>query len=148
MNIEALVQALQKAQQELTDYQNNQAPDLAQLTELRRAVWGAQQALAQAQGKIPQDELIASMTADVAEKVMARRAQQEAQAQTEQEQALYNQARLAFIAAGGVEADFAQEWPMLRAELVRQRTLAAMTQPAQLSAVDKWITARNSTKPL
>jgi len=73
----------------------------------------------------------------------AEKAAQQAQQANENEAAFKVRAEAAYVAAGGTALGFISEWPTLRAELVRQKTLAVLgTPPTNL--VDEYIAKRNA----
>jgi len=73
----------------------------------------------------------------------AEKAAQQAQAAQESEAQFKVRAESAYIEAGGTSLGFVAEWPGLRAELVRQKTLAVLgTLPTNLA--DAYIAKRNA----
>jgi hypothetical protein len=76
-------------------------------------------------------------------RIAADRVAQEAQQAGVNEVAFKEKALQAYLAAGGTNLEFAAEWQSLRAELVRQKTLAALTEAKPTRLVDEYIQRRN-----
>ena len=79
-------------------------------------------------------------------KQAAEKAAQAAQQANESEAQFKEKALQAYLAAGGTNVGFAGEWQSIRAELVRQKTISALTQAQPTGLVDQYIAARNSQK--
>jgi hypothetical protein len=77
-------------------------------------------------------------------RIAAEKVAQELQQAGVNEAAFKEKALQAYLAAGGTNLGFAGEWQSLRAELVRQKTISALTEIKPSSLVDEWIAARNS----
>jgi hypothetical protein len=88
------------------------------------------------------DDILASTQKNMA-RIAAEKAAQEAQQAGVNEEQFKGKALQAYLAAGGTNLGFAGEWQSLRAELVRQKTLAALTGAKPTSLVDEYIQRRN-----
>jgi len=67
-----------------------------------------------------------------------------AQAANESEAQFKAKAEAAYLAAGGTALGFVSEWPGLRSELVRQKTLTVLGAPSP-NLVDEYISRRNGS---
>jgi ribosomal protein S20 len=87
-------------------------------------------------------DILTNYTANQA-RIAAEKAAQAAQQAGVNEEQFKEKALQAYLAAGGTNLGFAGEWPTLRAELVRQKTLAALSGAKPTSLVDEYIQRRN-----
>jgi len=148
VKLEAAVGAAKAALREHDAGQNPKYPSMdanARRTQLQGAVATTQRALVAAQN-IQHNAALYADILDGTQKNMARnaaeKAAQQAQAANASEAQFKVRAESAYVAAGGTALGFISEWPGLRAELVRQKTLAVLgAQPTNL--VDEYITKRN-----
>ena len=117
-----------------------------QALQLESEITHLERELSKARGAIQHAEFMAGIRAQMAENRKQLEAEKQAAAEAAaaaQMEAEQTNARDAFIANGGTEAEFIQAWPRLRSALIEKRTLEAMTQPAPPSALDRWIARKN-----
>ena len=142
--------AAQTARAALREHDANQNPRYptpganVTRTKLQSEVATADRALVSAQNiahnQTVYDSLLSGYAANTA-RIAAEKAVQQA---NESEAQLKVRAESAYLAAGGTALGFAGEWPSLRAEVVRQKTLATLSQPQPVSYLDEYIAKRNA----
>lgn len=103
----------------------NAADRDAAIAEYRRQLIQADPAVQQYRERATQAEEAARQEARQRQEASERRLHQEGAAALERQK---TEARLAFLRAGGSAAEFEQQWPTMRSELLRQRMDTELTQ--------------------
>ena len=143
--------AAQTAKAALREHDTNQNPKYpspdanARRIKLESEAATANRALQAAHNEALYADILDGMQKNMA-KQAAEKAAQAAQQANESEAQFKEKALQAYLAAGGTNVGFAGEWQSIRAELVRQKTISALTQAQPTGFVDQYIAARNSQK--
>jgi hypothetical protein len=146
VKLESVVEAVRCA---LNAFEKSQATLPAQYrresTELKNTLTAAQRTLNIARTNQHNANVYQSVLGDIQSNMATNAAEKAAlasQAAQESEAQFKVRAESAYIEAGGTVSGFIGEWPGLRAELVRQKTLAALGAQAP-NFVDEYIQRRN-----
>jgi len=153
--IAKLEAAAQSARSALKEFETTQASIPPQYrrdidgkgTQLESEVITTQKALVAAQNDAHNANLYTELLAGIEKNMAANATEKAAQAAQQagaNEEQFKAQALHAYLNAGGTSLGFAGEWPSLRAELVRQKTISALTQAQPTSLVDAYIARRNA----